>query len=167
TANMAEEGLPGKRYIAYCAERARGGAAMIVVEPMPVHPASILTRGNFRPSSDDVIPHFRRLVTAIKDHGAVAVQQLYHVGSHGDSDNSFHAHWSPSGLPSYHDSDGSHVMSGAEIEETIDGFVQAARRCRDAGFDGIEVWAAYQGLVDQFWTPWFNRRTHQSARPLD
>jgi hypothetical protein len=31
--------------------------------------------------------------------------------------------------------------------------VQAARRAKDAGFDGVEVWAAYIGMVDQFWTP--------------
>jgi 2,4-dienoyl-CoA reductase-like NADH-dependent reductase (Old Yellow Enzyme family) len=35
TANMAEDGLPGARHIGYYAERAIGGAAMIVVEPMP------------------------------------------------------------------------------------------------------------------------------------
>jgi hypothetical protein len=31
-------------------------------------------------------------------------------------------------------------------------------RARDSGFDGIEVFAAYHALVDQFWTPWSNRR---------
>ena len=129
TANMAVEGLPTERHVGYYAERAIGGAAMIVVEPMPVHQAAVLTRGNFRPSDDSVIPHFRKVTDAIRSNGAVAIQQLYHVGQHGDVDNSFHAGWSPSGLPSYHDSDGSHAMSEAEIEETIDGFVQAARRC--------------------------------------
>ncbi|MCO6049670.1 FAD-dependent oxidoreductase [Mesorhizobium sp. RP14(2022)] len=158
TANMAVNGLPTEQHIAYYAERAIGGAAMIVVEPMPVHPAAVLTRGNFRPSDDSVVPHFRKVAEAIKGHGAVAIQQLYHVGQHADADNSFHPGWSPSGLPSYHDSDGSHAMTESEIEETIDGFVQAARRCRDAGFDGVEVWAAYHSMLDQFWTPWSNRR---------
>ena len=158
TSNMAENGVPGERHIAYYAERAIGGAAMIVVEPMPVHAAAVLTRGNFRHSEDDVIPHFRKLTDSIRSNGAVAIQQLYHVGAHGDSDLSFHPHWSPSGMPSYHDSDGSHAMTEAEIRETIDGFVQAARRCKAAGFDGVEVWAAYLGMVDQFWTPWSNRR---------
>jgi 2,4-dienoyl-CoA reductase-like NADH-dependent reductase (Old Yellow Enzyme family)/thioredoxin reductase len=167
TANMGEGGVPGDRYVAYCAERAIGGAAMIVVEPMPVHPAAVLTRGNFRPADDSVIPHFKRVANAIKDNGAVAIQQLYHVGAHGDSDNSFHPHWSPSGLPSYHDSDGSHPMSEAEIRETIDGFVQAARRCKEAGFDGVEVWAAYHGMVDQFWTPWSNRREDEWGGSLE
>jgi 2,4-dienoyl-CoA reductase-like NADH-dependent reductase (Old Yellow Enzyme family)/thioredoxin reductase len=167
TANMAVEGLPTERHAAYYAERAIGGAAMIVVEPMPVHAAAVLTRGNFRHSDDAVIPHFKKVVRAIKDNGAIAIQQLYHIGAHGDSDNSYHPHWSPSGLPSYHDSDGSHPMSEDEIWETIDGFVQAARRCKEAGFDGIEVWAAYLGMVDQFWTPWSNRREDQWGGSLE
>ena len=167
TTNMAVEGLPTERHAAYYAERAMGGAAMVVVEPMPVHAAAVLTRGNFRHGDDAVIPHFRKVTDAIKEHGAVAIQQLYHIGSHGDQDNAFHPAWSPSGMPSYHDSDGSHAMTEAEIEETITGFVEAARRCRDAGFDGVEVWAAYHGLVDQFWTPWSNHRDDKWGGSLE
>ena len=121
TANMAEDGLPGPRHLGYYRERALGGAAMIVVEPVPVHATAVLTRGNFRHSSDEVIPHFRRITEAVKAEGAVILHQLYHVGQHGDFDNSFMPGWSPSGLPSFHDSDGSHRMSEAEIEEVIDG----------------------------------------------
>ena len=158
TANMSEQGFPGDRHTAYYRERALGGAAMLVIEPMPVHPAAVLTRGNFKHSTDEIIPFFRKITDAVHEEGALILQQLYHVGQHGDADNSFHANWSPSGLPSYHDSDGSHAMNENEIEETIDGFVQAARRCHKSGFDGVEVWAAYHGMVDQFWTPWSNRR---------
>ena len=167
TANMSVLGLPGEQHIAYYRERAIGGAAMLVVEPMPVHPAAVLTRGNFRNSTDGVIPHFRKITDAVHEEGALILQQLYHVGQHGDADNSYHANWSPSGLPSYHDSDGSHSMSETEIEETIDGFAQAARRCRESGFDGVEVWAAYHGMVDQFWTPWSNRREDRWGGSLE
>jgi 2,4-dienoyl-CoA reductase-like NADH-dependent reductase (Old Yellow Enzyme family) len=164
---MSEAGLPGERHLAYYRERALGGAAMLVIEPMPVHPAAVLTRGNFRHDDDSVIEPFRRITEAVKAEGAVILQQLYHVGQHGDADNSYHPNWSPSGKPSYHDSDGSHVMTEAEIEETIDGFVTAARRCRDAGFDGVEVWAAYHGMVDQFWTPWSNSREDRWGGALE
>ncbi len=167
TANMAVEGVPTERHVGYYAERAIGGAAMVVVEPMPVHQAAVLTRGNFRPSDDSVIPSFRKVTEAIKGNGAVAIQQLYHVGQHADADNSFHAGWSPSGLPSYHDSDGSHRMTEADIEATIEGFVQAARRCHAAGFDGVEVWAAYHSMLDQFWTPWSNRRDDRWGGSLE
>ena len=45
TTNMAKDGFPTEKHLAYYRERALGGAAMIVVEPMPVHPAAVLTRG--------------------------------------------------------------------------------------------------------------------------
>ena len=159
TANMAEGGLPGDRHVGYYRERALGGAGMIVVEPVPVHRTAVLTRGNFR-HDDAIVPAFRRLTDACRDANpdVVMIQQLYHVGQHGDADNSFAPNWSPSGLPSYHDADGSHAMTEAEIEEVIDGFAASARRAQDAGFDGVEIFAAYHALVDQFWTPWSNRR---------
>jgi len=161
TANMSEDGLPGERHLGYYTERAMGGAAMIVVEPIPVHPGAILTRGNFRPGDDAVIPHFKRITDACHEYGTVMIHQLYHVGQHGDFDNSYHANWSPSGLPSYHDSDGSHAMSEPEIFEIIEAFGQAARRAKESGFDGVELFAAYHALIDQFWTPWSNRREDQ------
>ncbi len=167
TANMAKDGLPGERHLGYYRERAMGGAAMIVVEPMPVHQTALLTRGNFRPGDDAVIPHFRAITDAVKAEGAVVLQQLYHVGQHGDADNSFAPNWSPSGLPSYHDSDGSHAMRETEIEEIIEGFGQAARRCQQAGFDGVELFAAYNALIDQFWTPFNNRRDDQWGGSLE
>jgi len=158
TANMSEAGLPGERHLGYYVERARGGAAMIVVEPVPAHRTGVLTRGNFRHEDDAIIEPFRRVTDACHAEGAVMIHQIYHVGAHGDYDNSYQPNWSPSGQPSYHDFDGSHAMTEAEIEEMIEAFAEAARRARDAGFDGVELFAAYHALIDQFWTPWSNRR---------
>jgi len=161
TANMSVDGLPTEQHLGYYRERAMGGAAMIVVEPMPVHPAAVLTRGNFRHLDDTVVAPFQAITKACKAFGTVMIQQLYHVGQHADADNAFHAGWSPSGLPSYHDSDGSHAMSEAEIEETIAAFVNTAKNCQTAGFDGIELFANYHALIEQFWSPWSNKRTDQ------
>jgi 2,4-dienoyl-CoA reductase-like NADH-dependent reductase (Old Yellow Enzyme family)/thioredoxin reductase len=167
TANMSEGGLPGERHRAYYEERALGGAAMIVVEPVPVHRTAVLTRGNFRHSSDAIIPHFRKLTDTVHKHGTVICHQLYHVGQHGGFDNSFEPNWSPSGLPSFHDSDGSHAMSDAEIEEIVDAFIAAARRAKDSGFDGVELFATYHALIDQFWTPFSNRRDDKWGGSLE
>ena len=105
TTNMGEGGLPSERHIGYYRERAIGGAGMIVVEPVPVHATAVLTRGNFLADDDAVVPHFRRLTeacheVAAADGGVVMIQQLYHVGEHGDAANSFRENWSPSGMPS-------------------------------------------------------------------
>ena len=36
--------------------------------------------------------------------------------------------------------------------------MQAARRAKECGFDGIELFSAYNALPDQFWLPFNNRR---------
>lgn len=159
TTNMSDNGLPGDRSLHYYRERALGGAAMIVVEPVPVHRTAVLTRGNFRHEDDCIIPHFRRITEACHEHGTVMIQQLYHVGAHGDWDNCFEPNWSPSGLPSMHDSDGSHAMTQGEISEIVEAFAQAARRAKESGFDGCELMAAYNALIEQFWSPYSNHRT--------
>jgi 2,4-dienoyl-CoA reductase-like NADH-dependent reductase (Old Yellow Enzyme family)/thioredoxin reductase len=167
TANMSKDGLPDAQYGAYLLERAKGGAGMIVAEPVPVHRTGVLTRGNFRHSSDEIIAPFRAITEPVKDAGAVLLQQLYHIGAHGDSDLSFAPHWSPSGQPSYHDSDGSHAVTQTEIEELIEAHIAAAVRAKACGFQGVEVWAAYHSLLDQFWTPWSNHRTDQWGGSLE
>jgi 2,4-dienoyl-CoA reductase-like NADH-dependent reductase (Old Yellow Enzyme family)/thioredoxin reductase len=159
TANMSVEGLPGDRHLGYYRERAMGGAAMIVVEPIPVHETAVLTRGNFRADDDAVIPGFRRITEAVHAEGAAILQQLYHVGGHGDWDNSYRASWSPSGLPSMHDSDGSHAMTEGEITEIVASFARCAKRAKECGYDGNELMAAYNALIEQFWSPYNNRRT--------
>jgi 2,4-dienoyl-CoA reductase-like NADH-dependent reductase (Old Yellow Enzyme family)/NADPH-dependent 2,4-dienoyl-CoA reductase/sulfur reductase-like enzyme len=136
-------------------------------DPMPVHATAVLTRGNFRHCDDEVVPYFRKITDAVHQHGTTILQQLYHVGQHGDSDLSFMPHWGPSGLQSYHDSDGSHAMRESEILEVIDCFTRAARRCQDAGFDGVDLFAAYHALLDQFWTPWSNRRDDRWGGSLE
>ena len=167
TANMAEQGLPGARHLGYYLERAKGGAAMIVVEPVPVHRTAVLTRGNMRHDDDAIIAPLQRITDACHAEGAVMIQQLYHVGQHGDFDNSYQPSWSPSGLPSFHDADGSHAMQESEVEEVIAGFVSSAVRAQQAGFDGVELFGAYNGLIEQFWLPWSNRRTDQWGGSLD
>lgn len=167
TNNMSDMGIPGPRMEGYLLERALGGAGMIVTEPVPVHRTGVLTRGNMLHSSDEIIPHFQRITEKVKEAGAVICQQLYHIGAHGDSDLSFAPHWSPSGGPSYHDSDGSHKMTEAEIEELLAVHLAAAVRAKKSGFQGVEVWAAYHSLLDQFWTPWSNQRTDKWGGSLE
>lgn len=167
TNNMSDMGLPGPRMENYLVERALGGAAMVVCEPVPVHRTGVLTRGNLAWESDEIIKPFQKVTSRIQEAGAVAIQQLYHVGAHGDSDLSFQPHWSPSGGPSYHDSDGSHRMTEGEIDELLAAHLAAAKRAKACGYQGVEVWAAYHSLIDQFWTPWSNTRDDRWGGSLE
>jgi thioredoxin reductase len=49
-------------------------------------------------------------------------------------------------------------MTESEIEEIIASFARCAKRAKDAGFDGCELMAAYNALIEQFWSPYSNRR---------
>ena len=76
TTNMSVDGTPGDRHFAYYRERARGGAAMIVIEPAPAHRTGQLIRANFLHDDDSVIPHFRRITDECHTHGTVMLHQI-------------------------------------------------------------------------------------------
>lgn len=69
TTNMSKDGLPGDQNLGYYLERAKGGAAMIVVEPMPVNQSAILTRGNFRPKATMHVEPFSKITANRNRHG--------------------------------------------------------------------------------------------------
>ncbi|GAB3684555.1 hypothetical protein GCM10028857_13700 [Salinarchaeum chitinilyticum] len=56
-----------------------------------------------------------------------------------------------------------HVMSTGEVEELAADFGRAAARAVDAGYDGIHVAGANMGIVQQFCSPFYNRRSDRFA----
>ena len=52
TASFSQDGVPGPRARAYYEARAAGGAAMIVMEPLPVLPSGGVTPQNYRFGDD-------------------------------------------------------------------------------------------------------------------
>ena len=50
-------------------------------------------------------------------------------------------------------------MTVRQIQETAQAFGEAARRAREAGFDGVEIHAAHGYLLNQFYSPLANHRT--------
>jgi 2,4-dienoyl-CoA reductase-like NADH-dependent reductase (Old Yellow Enzyme family) len=50
-------------------------------------------------------------------------------------------------------------MTPLEIDAAVQAYAHAARRCLEAGFDGVQIHAAHGYLISQFLSPFVNRRT--------
>lgn len=109
---------------------------------------------------------WQRTVEAIHSEGAKVFMQLMHGGALSQHLSNTRG---PSAiqplrkmLPGYSRKQGSyplpHAMNQAEIDEAIEGFVAAARRAENAGFDGVEIHGANGYFLDQFLTDYTNSR---------
>ncbi|WP_068117041.1 FAD-dependent oxidoreductase [Tropicimonas marinistellae] len=152
-----EDGMPKARYIAYHAERAKGGVALAMTAG-----SAVVSRdsppafGNILAYRDEVVPWIRRLTDALHEHGCAAMIQLTHLGrrtgwSKGD--------WLPSVAPGPH-YEPAHgffpkVLEDWDIARIVGDFADAAERMKAGGMDGIEL-EAYGHLIDNFWSPLTN-----------
>ena len=67
----------------------------------------------------------------------------------------------PSNVPNrWSDKVPSRAMKQKEIKDIIDAFAKVAKKCKEAGVDGVEVHAVHEGyLLDQFTLGYVNKRT--------
>lgn len=155
---ITKEGEVSDRLIDYYAERAKGGAAMIIVEAAyPYrHP------GRMSLESDGVIPGLRKLVSAIHKEGATAALEVnVHRGSRDEA-----APASPSGLTPAHTQSKPRMLNAAEVKQLVNKFGDGVAKVRDAGFDALMIHGANGYLVDEFLSPLTNRRTDEYGGDL-
>ncbi len=161
--------MPSDALIAYQRARARGGAGLIVIQVVGVHESSRYTEALLMGTSDDCIPHFRRLTDAIHKEGAKCFVQLFHPGREllGRPDGVVQPAYAPSHSPSERFHVIPRAMSADLIGEIVEGYGQAARRMAEAGADGVEIVASHGYLPAQFMNPNINRRTDQYGGALE
>lgn len=144
--------------IAYHRRRAEGGMGLIIVEYTSVDPGGRCTPTQIGIYDDDLIPGFRRLTAAVHQHGARIALQIHHGGVRARPEHSGGTIVAPSPLPDLNVGVVPRELSTAEIEALVEAFGQAARRAKEAGFDAVEIHGAHGYLINQFLSPWFNRR---------
>jgi 2,4-dienoyl-CoA reductase-like NADH-dependent reductase (Old Yellow Enzyme family)/thioredoxin reductase len=152
-----EGGMPKGRYLAYHAERAKGGVAMTMTAgSAAVSKDSPPVFNNLLVYKDEVVPYLKDLTDAVHEHDTAIMIQLTHLGRRTRWDK---AHWLPVVSPS-HNREAAHrafpkKMEDWDIERIIKDYADAAERMKAGGMDGIEL-QAYGHLMDQFWSPLTN-----------
>lgn len=162
--NLANlDGTPGPAMIRYYEERAMGGCGLIMPEICRVNEttgAGMLRQ--LAATKDYHIAGIAELANAVHKHGAKIFIQLHHPGREGVSSLI-------GGQPCVSASDRvcqvskqeTRPMTLDEIHELVGQFGDAALRCKKAGVDGVELHCAHGYLLQQFLSPYTNKRTDE------
>ncbi len=151
-----DEGRVTDQLIEYFVARAKGGVGMMLVGGGAVHPTGLELPNLPTMWDDGCIDALHKMVTAVKPYDTRFGVQLMHGGR-----QSYHDHTlAPSAIPAPAVVKGSpRAITIAEIGEMVSAFGDAARRCRESGFDFVEIHGAHGYLINQFLSPNANHRT--------
>ena len=151
-------GHPTDRTVAYYEERAKGGYGLIITEVTRVQDSEFCTP--FEPSlgSDEFIPEWKKVTDAVHQYGARIFPQLHQPGRQYTQAILGHQVNAPSPLACPTFDEVPHELTTEEVWDNIHMFGDAALRAQKAGFDGVEIHAGHGYLVQQFLSPFTNRR---------
>lgn len=158
--NLADErGRVTDRLVEHYRRHAGGGQAMIVVEHAYITPSGRVNPNQLGIHEDGLVDGLSRLAEAIHTGGAVAVAQITHGGARCPSAATGVQPVGPSDIAVPGDKETPRPLTAAEIAELPPLFAAAAGRAIAAGFDGVEVHGAHGYLLNEFASPYTNRRT--------
>ncbi|MBU0970365.1 MAG: NADH:flavin oxidoreductase, partial [Proteobacteria bacterium] len=144
--------------IEYFVERAKGEVGMMLVGGGSVHPGGQELPDLPQMYDDSCLPSLKRMVDRVKKYDTRFGVQLMHGGRQSYLPQKV----APSAIPAPAVVKGEvRALEIAEIKELVACFGDAARRCRTAGFDFIEIHGAHGYLINQFMAPNSNIRTDE------
>lgn len=155
------DGSPSEDMIAYYEARAAGGAGLIIPEITrvnDVHGAGLMRQLSV--TQDRHIEPLSRLAAAVHKHGSKIFIQLHHPGRETVSALlGGQPTVSASDIPCKYLQQPTRALTTEEVRELIRQFVEGAVRVQKAGCDGVELHCAHGYLLQQFLSPYTNKRT--------
>lgn len=157
--NYAEtDGSVSQRYLAHAERIARGGVGTMIIEASFVSPEGRGFARQLGLHGDHVMDSWRELFDVCHQHGVKVGPQLYHAGRQTSSRVTGSSPVAPSSIPCPIIQELPHELSSEEIQRIVADFGAAARRAKEAGADFVEIHAAHGYLINQFMSPYSNRR---------
>lgn len=163
-----EGGYVTDRLKNYHRARAKGGVGLSIVELVCVDPP----KGKVSPrqlciDDDRFIPGLRELARVIRQEDARAAIQLHHTGAATKSSIIGSQPVAPSPIQRAPIFDVPRELTVEEIRYLVSRFATAARRAKEAEFDGVEIHAAHSYLLQQFLSRTFNHRQDEYGGSLE
>ena len=157
---------PTDRSAYYYAERAEGGVGLVIIPSVITHPTGLYP-GMHAGYVAENVPKFKKIVDAVHKYDARIFVQFSHMGNQTKSWETFRPTWAPSNVPDLTVGEIPKALSLEEIKELEDSFVQSAATTMQAGFDGLEIKVAHDGILGQFVSLTKNKRTDQYGGSLE
>lgn len=138
----------------YYAERAKGGAGLIVTGGFAPNYAGRMKDDPCTFDSEDQIDAHRKITSAVHKENGKIILQILHAGRYG-----YHsAIVAPSAIRSPINRDEPRALDEQEILQTIEDYAKTTELAIKAGYDGVEIMASEGYLISQFLA---NRTNHR------
>ena len=158
--SLAEmDGSPSEDMIAFYEARAVGGAGLIIPEIArvnDVHGAGMMRQLSV--SKDRHIEGLAKLAAVVHKHGTKIFIQLHHPGRETVTALTGGPVVSASAIPCKYLQQETRALSTEEVKALIQQFIAGGVRVKKAGCDGVELHAAHGYLLQQFLSPYTNKR---------
>ncbi|MDI6715948.1 MAG: NADH:flavin oxidoreductase [Actinomycetota bacterium] len=161
TGKATPEGDVTQEIIDHYVKRARGGVGLIIIEHTFVMKNGQFSTRQLGLYEDRQIEGFKKLVNAIHEQDVPCILQLNHAGSRTTTEVIGEQPVSASDVPLPTGGEIPRPLSKEEIMSIINAFASAARRAKEAGFDGVEIHGAHAFLLNQFASPLTNKRNDE------
>ncbi|MET8972250.1 NADPH-dependent 2,4-dienoyl-CoA reductase [Streptomyces hydrogenans] len=144
-----------ERMAAFYAERARGGAGLIVTGGIAPNEAGRPWDGGAKLTTAEEVAEHRLITDAVHGEGGRIAMQILHFGRYA-----YHpALVAPSALQAPISPFVPNELTEAEVEQTVEDYARCAELAREAGYDGVEVMGSEGYLINEFIAAATNRRT--------
>ncbi|NIO08765.1 MAG: FAD-dependent oxidoreductase [Deltaproteobacteria bacterium] len=164
---FADQGKVTDQYIDYIEERARNNVGTISTGHYLIMPNAVSSASELTTIHRDCVPGMTRLAAAIHRHGALGMVQLNHKGRQSDTTFGRSLLIAPSPIPYSGTRQVPKEMDAGDMAAVLEAFAQGARYVCEAGFDGIELHASTGYLMEQFLSPYSNKRTDDYGGSLE
>lgn len=167
---VSEDNRATSRLAAYLEERAAGQTAMIIQTICPWERNDLDVGVHELPSCYDesCIPNLQKyMIEPVHKHGGLICAQPYYVHDWKPAPDVKEAPYGPSDIAILAFMGGFTGMTLENIEDFKKQFFNAARICKEAGFDAIEVMSGVGGILSRFMALATNNRTDQYGGSLE